>query len=266
MSAEAEAPDERSRTEPSGDGLTRVSLADLTRLHRLVVAGRLPAPVSATALQAAGLGNLHDALAALGPLEAPALQAVLQVAIAERTRRPVPRLDLVWTGPDTHASQARDTAVVVRELFQSARRSVLVAGFAFDHADEILSPLHRVMREHGVEASFFVDLSQYANPQLPGDPAQAAADTFLARNWPFGDPRPALYFDPRNADPRTRVSLHAKCVVVDEQRALVTSANFTDRGQTRNLELGVLIEDSAFARQVVEQWRGLAGAAFRAGL
>lgn len=252
---------------PGPPGLTRVSLADLGRLHRLIAAGRLPVPLTPTALQAAGLGNLHDPLAALGPLDAPALLATLQVAIAERTQRPVPRLDLVWTGPDAHASQSRDTAVVVRELFQSARKSVLVAGFVFWNAEEILRPLHEVMRVHGVEATFFVDLHTCLNPQLPGDPAEAAADTFFAKHWPFGDPRPTLYYDPRTATADPDAYMHAKCVVVDEQRALVTSANFTGRAQNRNLELGVLIEDSSFARQVVEQWRSLipSGAFLRAG-
>jgi phosphatidylserine/phosphatidylglycerophosphate/cardiolipin synthase-like enzyme len=239
------------------EGLTSVSLADLGHLHRLLSSGRLKAPLSATALQAVGLGNLHDALSALGPLETPALIAVLQVAITERTQRPVQRLDLVWTGPDAHTSQARDTAVVVRELFQSARKSVLVAGFAFDPRAELLRPLHGVMKEHGVEATFFIDLSGCSDHHLTGDRGEAAADVFLGRNWPFGNPRPTVYYDPRTPHKHPEASLHAKCVVVDEQRTLVTSANFTDRAQNRNIELGVLIEDSSFARQVVEQWRSL---------
>jgi phosphatidylserine/phosphatidylglycerophosphate/cardiolipin synthase-like enzyme len=247
------------------EGLTRVSLSDLERLHRLLAAGRLQAPLSATALQAAGLGNLHTALAAVNGLDTPAVLIVLQIAIAERTRRPVPHLDLVWTGPDVHGSQARDTAVVVRELFQAARRSVLVAGFAFDHAEDILRPLHTVMKTHGVDATLFIDLSKWTNAMIPGDPGEAAADTFLAQNWPFGDPRPALYYDPRTPFRNPEVSLHAKCVVIDELRTFVTSANFTGRAQSRNLELGVLIEDSAFARQITQQWRGLVSAGFFKG-
>src|SRR5262245_4318154 len=37
-------------------------------------------------------------------------------------------IDLVWTGPEAGGTASRDTGVVVRELFQSARHSVLVAG------------------------------------------------------------------------------------------------------------------------------------------
>jgi len=49
-------------------------------------------------------------------------------------------------------------------------------------------------------------------------------------------------------------SLHAKCVVVDGRHALVTSANSTDRGQTRNLEVGILVEDPSFATTLEAQF------------
>ncbi len=51
--------------------------------------------------------------------------------------------------------------------------------------------------------------------------------------------------------------MHAKCVVVDEKVALITSANFTERAQRDNVELGVLVRDPAFARRVAAQWRVL---------
>ena len=60
-------------------------------------------------------------------------------------------------------------------------------------------------------------------------------------------------------------SLHAKCIVVDERRSLITSANFTDRGQTRNMEVGVLLDDADFARGLAAQWfSALAAGVFRA--
>jgi hypothetical protein len=84
---------------------------------------------------------------------------VLDVALAEREdRRPTP--ELVWTGPEAPVGTARDTAVVLRSLFEGARESVLLAGYSFDHAEEVLAPLHGSMRDHGVSARFFVDIPQ----------------------------------------------------------------------------------------------------------
>ena len=55
----------------------------------------------------------------------------------------------------------------------------------------------------------------------------------------------------------TSSTMHAKCVVVDDREVLITSANFTGRAQHANVELGVLIRDSAFASRVSGQWRAL---------
>jgi len=77
------------------------------------------------------------------------------------------------------------------------------------------------------------------------------------RSWRTNTYNPRFYYDPRTVEPNSTASLHAKCVVVDERRTLIGSANFTDRGQTRNVEIGVLIDDAAFAREVMLQWQGL---------
>lgn len=45
--------------------------------------------------------------------------------------------------------------------------------------------------------------------------------------------------------------------MIDGRHTLITSANFTFSGQERNIELGVLIDDPAFADRVFEQWRRL---------
>jgi len=150
---------------------------------------------------------------------------------------------------------------VVRELFARAERSVLVAGFSFDHGADIFEPLHHAMRDRGVEASIFLDLRRA--PRTEPDVAahvRREIDTFLIANWPFGAPIPRLYYDPRTVEPTSTASLHAKCIVVDDRRALVTSANFTSRGQERNVEVGVLVESEKFARELVHQWRNAAEA------
>jgi PLD-like domain len=222
-------------------GLTEVALPDLEALLRLIERERIRPPATEAALASHGLEHIADHVGTLRQLDSASLQAVLRVAIAERRYRPVPRVDLVWTGPEALVSTARDTLVVVRELFEYAQKSVLIGGYAFDHGKDIFAPLHRAMAEKGVETTIFMD----------------SAEGFLERNWPFGEPLPAIYCDPRTAGKEARASLHAKCIVVDEARALVTSANFTDRGQTRNIEMGVLVDDPGLATRLVHQWRGL---------
>ena len=242
-------------------GLTRVALPMLEQLLAAVERGRLECPFSEADLVDAGFrGSAGDIVAALRGANEAGVVVAVRVAIAERLHRPPPRLDLVWTGPETKASTARGTSLVVQRLFESARRSVIVGGYAFDTA-EILRPLHQRMVA-GVTATFFVDIDGATLPEEAERFATAAIDKLFRNVWTFGNPKPDVYYDPRTAirgdlPGHKWATLHAKCIVVDDERAFVTSANFTDRGQTRNIEAGVLIEDPVFAGELAGQWRQL---------
>lgn len=239
--------------------LLDVSLPDLELLVLEITRGELRCPVTSIGLASIGVPHLVKKLDALATLESSTAIRVLEVAIAERRTR-AGRIELVWTGPEAKASEARDTAIVLQELFASAVVSVVVAGFRFDHGGDMLRSLHRAMKERSVVAWFFLDLeAEHLKSSTPGEAARAS---FLQRNWSFGPPYPRFFYDPRPLD-GTYVSLHAKCVVVDDGRSLVTSANFTDRGQTRNIEVGVLVDDPTFSRGLAEQWRRAAMSVFR---
>jgi phosphatidylserine/phosphatidylglycerophosphate/cardiolipin synthase-like enzyme len=249
----------------SGRGLTGVMVPDLRALLGLVKANRLPVPITQAGLQSANLGHLAGRLGCLDGLDQPGVQAVLSVALAERESVSDTTAELVWTGPEAKASTSRDTAVVVRQLFSSAQHSVLVAGYAFDHGEEILRPLHAAMQDRGVTVDVFLDLRERAPVGVPLDAfAAEKMGDFLRQNWPFGEPLPRLYYAPATIAPDSMASVHAKCVVVDETTTLITSANFTARGQSRNIEIGVLLHDHRLAVQMIGQWKGaLASGQFR---
>ena len=76
---------------------------------------------------------------------------------------------------------------------------------------------------------------------------------------------PDLYFDPRALEQGPPCSMHAKMLVADRRFVLVGSANLTDRGQTRNIELGVKLDDPSLAERIAEHWMGaVANGWFRA--
>lgn len=238
--------------------LKSVSTKVLKDLRDALATGALKPPIDRAALVGFGVRHQLDALQlALGGHKTAACISVLDVALAERADRP-PTPELVWTGPEAPAGTARDTAVVLRALFEGARESVLLAGYSFDHARDVLAPLHASMRDHGFDSFFFVDIPQIAR----GDHADAHIARhlggFRSANWPFGEPRPRIYYDRRALQPGPPYcSLHAKCVVVDGAKAFVSSANFTQRGQERNIEVGVLIDSPSFATYLAGQWFGL---------
>lgn len=217
--------------------LRAISTPTLKALAVGLRSGRVQWPLSTFALQLEGLTAIAEAATALNALSREGVLMLVDAVLAERQAMPRPA-ELVWTGPEQRGSAARDTAVVLTDLFERARERVLLAGFAFDHADEVLRPLWEA-RKRGVEVRLFVD-------------AKAAAG-FETSSWPFGPPYPEVFvFEP---SPGVFASLHAKCVVVDQRWCFVTSANFTNRGQTRNVEVGVVLDDAELADRLAMQFQ-----------
>ncbi|HEY2510250.1 MAG TPA: DISARM system phospholipase D-like protein DrmC [Polyangiaceae bacterium] len=241
-----------------GANLRTISTAVIEQLRGAIASGALKTPLDRAALIGFGVRHQLDAIeSALAGHRSAACIAVLDVVLAEReTRKPTP--ELVWTGPEAPAGTARDTAVVLRALFEGARESVVLAGYSFDHAHDVLAPLYASMRDRCVEAKFFVDVPQVDRGRDAGEHLARTLGQFFSNNWPFGEPRPRIFYDKRAMEAGPPFcSLHAKCVVVDGARAFVSSANFTQRGQERNIEVGVLVEDPSFASYLAGQWLGL---------
>lgn len=217
------------------------------------------AEISLFDLQSLGLPHLARHAARLTALDPAALRLLLEAVLAERATKP-PRPELVWTGPEGALASARSTEVVFRDLLGSAQRDVWMVGYSIDHGGDLFAPLHRAMSERPLRVRFLLNL-QYDRKDRRERSDEAGATVllqrFLREQWPFDGPKPELYWDPRTLSRDIYASVHAKLVVVDETQVLLGSANFTKRGQQRNIEAGVLLSDPAFARQLVTQLQSL---------
>lgn len=193
----------------------------------------------------------------LGEGMLPAHLALLLGASADALERPMAKaqaVELVWTGPEGVGAFCRDTSVVVRDLFASAQRSVLVSTFVVNQAGTVFEALAQRMDEvPDLQAQIFLHVPRgHRDTRYDSEILREFAAKF-SRAWP-GKRLPAVFYDPRGlaAKPEERATWHAKCVIVDDDAAFVTSANFTDWAQQRNVEAGVLVRD----RQLVAQLRG----------
>lgn len=252
----------------------------LDDLASALEAGRLRAPFTRSATRRHVPETMIDeVLHALGDLHAQNFTAsqtavLLRRLAGERRNRQqaAERVELVWSGPDAAGTSPRDTAVVIRGLCAAARRSVLIANYAFDRAREgegllraraLWQPLAGAM-----DARPELSVRIFANVERKDDPKYAHLDAadwvnrfrshFSNHLWP-GQRLPDLYYDPRSlaADPGERAILHAKCVVIDDTQVFLTSANFTQAGQQRNLEAGLRLEHPALARDLTAQFDAL---------
>lgn len=187
-------------------GLSEVASTTLQRLRDGLQSGQLRAPLVRSDLVAFGETAQLDALIGiLGGHPRAACIALLDAVLAERAKLVRPAPELVWTGPEAPHSSARDTAVVLRDLFDRARLRVVLAGYSFSHSLDVLGPLFAGMRDRGVHATFFVEVAQplraVSDPEAYG---QAAMSAFVEENWPFGSPLPNIYCDARALQPGPR--------------------------------------------------------------
>jgi phosphatidylserine/phosphatidylglycerophosphate/cardiolipin synthase-like enzyme len=247
----------------------QLTCADLRALASAAKAGRLAQPYSPVALgrllEAAVVRCTADELEQLGlapELLGPALSLLADER--EAAGRRSGGVELVWTGPELPGARSRDTVVVVRELFASAQSTVLVAGFAVHQGKEVFETLARRMTEvPALKVRLFLNIARpQGSRDLEHEIVRDFVSQFREKNWPNDTP-PEIYYDPRALaeDYRARAVLHAKCIVVDDRRAFVTSANLTAAAQEKNIEAGLLVEDSGLARSLRTQFEDLVAAA-----
>jgi phosphatidylserine/phosphatidylglycerophosphate/cardiolipin synthase-like enzyme len=167
--------------------------------------------------------------------------------------------DLVWTGPEAPGTHSRDTAVVVEELFSNAQRLVLVSSFVVRQGDVVFKPLAARMAEvPGIRVRLFLHVPRGSNDTRDESELLREFAARFPEQWPWPE-RPEVYYDPRtvSTDRAVAATWHAKCVLVDDDLAFLSSANFTEWAHQRNVEAGVLLRDRQFAGQLFQQFEGL---------
>ena len=137
----------------------------------------------------------------------------------------------VWTMPGNEAKIGHLTGEFHR-LVRSARQSVTCATYNFEKTSKMWTVLRESAEQPGVTVTVYVD----------GDKGDAVnikahlggATVYRSAVLPTGKP----------------VVSHAKFVVIDHEMMLLTSANFSFSAENRNIEFGLLVQDSALAQSV----------------
>lgn len=241
--------------------LLSLSRSELAGLAAAVRTGRVTPPYAAANLgRFVSVEHVVGAIAGLQAcsavsMNATAIATVLDLlALSAASRSPLDELiDLVITGPASSAV-GRDTAVVVSELFRRARESVIVVGYAVSRGREVFRTLaERMDQEPNLQARLYLDIQRAAgDTSTDNQIVRRFMQRFATTQWPEGSRLPEVYYDPRAlAVNRTeRAALHAKCIVVDDQEVFVSSANFTQYAQERNIELGLLLRSQEVAHRI----------------
>jgi phosphatidylserine/phosphatidylglycerophosphate/cardiolipin synthase-like enzyme len=244
--------------------LHALSDRDLQEAANALRTNRLIPPYSATGVQrvlsrdvSEGTANALNQLCERG-FTPDQIAFSLELLHSDRQRRPrmEEMVDLVTTGPDVEGTGGRDTSVVVRELFANAQHSVLLAGYAVYQGQKVFQALaDRMVAVPELRVRLFLDIQRPpGDTSAPFELIRRFAKRFKESQWPQDRPYPQVFFDPRSVetDPDQKSSLHAKTVIIDSRRVFISSANFSEAAQQRNIEVGVQLESSPFAAQLTQ--------------
>ena len=190
------------------------------------------------------------------------IKLLLETVLAERSgqRGFEDLVDLVTTGPEAPGMINRDTAVVVRNLFSKAKEKVLVVGYAVYQGQQVFSELAaRMDANPDLQVRMHLDIRRDKDTSLESVIVKRFLNRFKSYQWPKGSRLPEIFYDPRSVDtdPSKRASLHAKCIVVDSRELFISSANFTERAQHRNIEVGLRISSIQLASQLTSHFSKL---------
>lgn len=246
------------------DWIDEATSADLDALAQCVLDGRIPDRFSAGSIQLAGFNDgAVRFLERLRGVDPKVVAWTLQRLAKERRDaddRYASLARLVWSGAAEDDGAIRDTRVVLDELFRRAERHVLLSTYViYDGTIVFRALVERLRALPTLKVEFYVNLATETGARDEERAAvRAYLDDFTRNHWPSDVPAPAIFFDPEaRTRGRKRTKIHAKCVVVDARWALITSANFTEAAQERNIEAGVLLDHPGIAGALVGRFQAL---------
>ena len=246
------------------DALFALAPFQRQRLARALESGLLRPPVSAPLLDAV-LGDINDvdavrlALQELEQLGIVGRGAAAWIRMSDALEKRTAKPDLVWSGPEVPGVHARDTRQVFEELLGSAKSSLWACTYAFFDGPKAFQVLANNMDSNpSLAVTLLLNIQRGKGDSTAADQlVRKFADRFWKVEWP-GTAKPRVFYDPRALDiDGLGAVLHAKAMVVDDERVLVTSANFTEAALDRNIELGLLVRDRAIAANIKAHFQGL---------
>lgn len=144
--------------------------------------------------------------------------------------------DLVLTVPDSFRVKALRTKDVLRKLIEDTAKSLTITGYSIsDYFSDMLDVVIRKSQQ-GIYVRLYVNDIEKQKDVL--NRIMAYRSRFLQ------------VFEYQKQDGDRMAALHAKLIVADTKKSLVSSANLSYHGMQGNVEMGFLIESTDKAKQI----------------
>ena len=171
--------------------------------------------------------------------------ALLTAASSQRAHRRGQSVELVWTGPETHAIPIRHTEQALLQVIGAAKERLTVVSYAVYDIPHVSRALVGAA-DRGVAIRIIVETPDRTAGQNAYDTIRALGNNVAERStvyfWPM---------DQREKDDHGKSGiLHVKCAVADGHWLFLSSANLTRYAFTVNMELGILVTGGDLPAQV----------------
>lgn len=158
----------------------------------------------------------------------------MQLYEAKRTER----ADLVLTAPDSFRVKALRTKETLQKLIEDTEKSLIITGYSV--SDYFADMLDMIIRKS--QQGVYVRL--YVNDM---EKQKAVLERLMAYKSRF-----LQVYEYQKQEDDKMAALHAKMIVSDVQKSLVSSANLSYHGMQGNVEMGFLIDSQEKAKQIEE--------------
>lgn len=146
-------------------------------------------------------------------------------------------VEIVTTTPISFQTTGRKTQVVIEEILSSATRSITFTGYSISEYFEYLLKLIDHKSRCGVNVNLYIN--DY------GTHKKVLLDIYHKERKFF-----KVYKYAGNTEDKM-AALHAKTIIVDEEKVFISSANLSYHGLSSNIEIGTLIISKSKAKQLL---------------
>lgn len=151
------------------------------------------------------------------------------------------KIELITTAPPSFLLKTKRINNAVNEIVENAKKSLLITGYSISEFVEDIIDTIIEKSQRGLFVKVFInDLSK-----------QKSIDKLLRYQGKFLQ----LYNYANNDD--KMAALHAKIILADGERAIISSANLSYHGMSGNIEMGTLISSVKLGKQIEEFFKSL---------
>ncbi|MDY5577263.1 MAG: phospholipase D-like domain-containing protein [Lachnospiraceae bacterium] len=163
---------------------------------------------------------------------------IINLCMKMYSSKKIEHVDLVLTAPHSFRVKTLKTRDTMRKLIENTEKSLTITGYSIsDYFAEMLDVIIKKSQQ-GVYVRLYVNDIEKQKDTL--DRLMAYRSRFLQ-----------VYEYQKQEDDKM-AALHAKLIVSDAKKSLVSSANLSYHGMQGNIEMGFLLESHDKAKQIEE--------------